>query len=105
MTRSSRSIPIPLLLLVWLLFIIFNAGGARADWWLFLTVTLIYVAWKIVKLLIRSRRQEKERNHPSYQPPPPVPEEYQQGAQPSYEQQLRSAPQYQPPSSVDQPPL
>jgi hypothetical protein len=100
---SARNIPMPIILLIWLLLIIFNVPGVRGDWGFFLTVTLIYVAWIIVKMLRISRREKKESNQPYYQPTPPVPEGYQPGAPPSYAQQ-RSAPQYSPPSSADHPP-
>jgi hypothetical protein len=91
----------PIILLIWLLLIIFNVPGVRGDWPFFLTVTLIYVAWNIVKMLLSSRRQKKESQQPYYQLTHPIPEGYQQGAQPLYEQQQRSAPQYSP-SSDDQ---
>lgn len=100
---SARNIPMPIILLIWLLLIIFNSG-ARADWPFFLTVTLIYVAWNIVKMLMDFRRQKKEGPQLYYQPSPEILERYQQGAQSPYEQQQRSAPQYSPPSSADQPP-
>jgi hypothetical protein len=101
---ATRHIPIPLILLIWLLLIIFNPG-IRADWPMFLTITLIYVAWNIVRMLIDIRRQNKSSDQPYYQPTFPIPEGYPPGAQSPYEQMQRSAPQYHPPLSTDQPPL
>ena len=104
MNSGARNIPMPIILLIWLLLIIFNVAGMRGDWPFFLAVTLIYVAWIIVKILLDSRREKKESNQPYYQPTFQVPEGYQPDAQPPYVQLQRSAPQYSPPSSADPPP-